>query len=291
MNASIYEIVTDRIVALLEKGVVPWQKSWNSNQQAPQNLVSRKPYRGINVLLLGSMGYNSPFWLTYNQAQALGGHIKKGEKSCPVVFWRWLEIEKKSTGKTERIAIMRYYSVFNLSQCEGLTVPDQAQPVQEHSPIEAAETIVSGMPNRPEIKHGLARAFYSPASDTVGMPAADQFKADADYYSVLFHELTHSTGHESRLNRKGVSGSDGEWSSFASERYALEELVAEMGAAFLCGAAGIAERTVDNSAAYLGTWLQRLKSDSKLVVQAAGQAQKAADFILAKQEVELALAA
>jgi antirestriction protein ArdC len=138
------------------------------------------------------------------------------------------------------------------------------------------------MPKRPEVKTGLDRAFYSPSGDFVGMPSADQFRSGEDFYSVLFHELTHSTGHESRLNRKGISGSDGEWSAFGSTPYAKEELVAEMGAAFLCGQAGIVERTLINSAAYVSSWLQRLKDDRRLVVQAAAQAQKAADFILSR---------
>jgi antirestriction protein ArdC len=138
------------------------------------------------------------------------------------------------------------------------------------------------MPKCPAIKTGLDRAFYSPAGDFVGMPAAEQFRTSEDFYSVLFHELTHSTGHQSRLNRKGVTGTEGEWSAFGSTPYAKEELVAEMGAAFLCGQVGIVERTLDNSAAYVASWLQRLKDDRKLVVHAAAQAQKAADFILGR---------
>lgn len=131
------------------------------------------------------------------------------------------------------------------------------------------------MPQRPVIRHGLERAFYDPAADFVGMPAPQRFDRDADYYSVLFHELTHATGHESRLSRKGVNGSDGLWSAFGSQPYCREELVAEMGAAFLCGQAGIVERTIDNSAAYVASWLSRLKDDVRLVVQAAAQASHA----------------
>jgi len=286
MSDSIYKIITDRITALLEEGVVPWQKSWNANQQPPQNLVSRKQYRGINILLLHSMGYASPYWLTFKQALALGGHVKQGQKGCPVIFWRWMEVENKETGKIEQIPLMRYFTVFNLTQCEGIPIPAAAEPAKEHSPIQEAEAIVAGMPHRPEINNGLNRAVYSPLSDTVGMPSPETFKSAEAYYSVLFHELTHSTGHESRLNRKGVSRTEGKLAAFGSgsDPYAKEELVAEMGAAFLCGQAGIVERTMDNSAAYIASWLQRLKNDPKLVVQAAGQAQKAADYILAKNE-------
>jgi antirestriction protein ArdC len=289
MSASIYQIVTDRITALLEKGVVPWQKNWSANQQPPQNLVSRKPYRGINILLLQSMGYTSPYWLTFKQAQELGGYVKQGQKGCPVVFWRWLDVENKVTGETEHIPFLRYYTVFNVAQCEGISVLETTAPANENTPIQAAEQIVAGMLKRPEITHGFNQAFYSPPGDFVAMPAVEQFKSTADYFATLFHELTHSTGHGSRLNRKAVSGSEGKMAAFGSDPYGKEELVAEMGSAFLCCAAGIADRTIENSAAYVGAWLKRLKSDPKLVVQAAGQAQKAADYILGRNE-EIALA-
>jgi antirestriction protein ArdC len=217
----------------------------------------------------------------------LSGHVKKGEKGCPVVFWKWLDVEDEETHETKRIPFLRYYSVFNVAQCENIPAPTQETILSpEPSPIEAAEEIVANMPHRPEIKKGLDRAFYSPLQDFVGMPAAEQFKTGEEFYSVLFHELTHATGHGSRLNRKGVAGTEGNWSSFGSNPYAKEELVAEMGSAFLCGEAGILQRTIDNSAAYVASWLKRLKDDSKLVVQAAGAAQKAADFILGKHQGE-----
>ncbi len=286
MNEAVYQVVTDRIIALLEKGVIPWHQPWNCGEQAPQNLLSRKAYRGVNVFLLQSMHYASPFWLSYKQAQDLGGHVKRGEKGCPVIFWRWLDTKDKATGETQRVPLLRYYTVFHVSQCEGIPadkIPALKGSERQHSPLEQAEKIVAAMPKRPEIKQGLDRAFYSPAGDFVGIPSANQFKTGEDYYSVLFHELTHSTGHQSRLNRKGFAGTDGDWSAFGSTPYAREELVAEMGAAFLCGQVGIVERTIENSAAYVGSWLKRLKDDAKLVVQAAAQAQKAADWILAKQ--------
>jgi antirestriction protein ArdC len=279
-NDTVYNVITSRITELLERGVVPWHKPWKGGGESPRNLISGKPYRGINVFLLNASCFTSPYWLTFKQAGERGGNVKRGEKGFPVVFWKWLDVEDKEAGKTKKIPLLRYYTVFNSTQCDGIEPPADNEPTREHTPVESAESIVAGMPHRPEIKTGLSRAFYSPSNDSVGMPAAEQFGTGEDYYSTLFHELTHATGHESRLNRKGVSGSEGEWSSFGSNLYAREELVAEMGAAFLCGEAGIVERTIDQSAAYVASWIQRLKDDAKLIVTAAAQAQKAADYIL-----------
>jgi antirestriction protein ArdC len=286
MNHDVYQVITDRIIGLLETGVVPWQKPWQGGEQMPRNLISGHEYRGVNVFLLHAMSYTSPYWLTFNQARELGGHVKKGERACPVVFWKRLQVEAPGEPDGKKIIpFLRYYSVFNVAQCED--IPADKIPVlngskREHCPIQAAESIVATMPKKPEIKHGGGRACYTPNLDCVIMPLPETFRSGQDYYSVLFHELTHSTGHASRLNRNGVGSSDGEWSAFGSTPYAREELVAEMGAAFLSGHAGIVERTLDNSAAYLQSWLARLKDDNRLIVQAAAAAQKAADFILGK---------
>jgi antirestriction protein ArdC len=287
MKNDVYQVITDRIIGLLEKGVVPWQKPWRGGEMMPRNLVSKRDYRGVNVFLLHAMMYQSPFWLTYKQAMELGGHVKKGERASPVVFWKRLQVDDigEPTGK-KAVPFLRYYSVFNVAQCAD--IPPDKIPVlndsqREHCPITEAERIVAAMPKKPEIRHGGGRACYSPGFDRVDIPQPETFRSGQDYYAVLFHELTHSTGHASRLNRKGISGADGEWSAFGSTPYAREELVAEMGAAFLSGQAGIVERTLDNSAAYIQSWLARLKEDRRLVVQAAAAAQRAADFILDKQ--------
>jgi antirestriction protein ArdC len=287
-DGNVYRIITERVLALLEQGTIPWQKPWSTSAGdcLPRNLASRKPYRGVNVFLLHAMGYGNPYWLTFKQAQALGGNVRKGERATPVVFWKWLDVdEHDAQGKPqkERVPMLRYYSVFNATQCDGIPTPLPEGARREHTPIETAERIVASMPKRPAIAHGGDRASYSPAFDRVSMPQAETFSTAQHYYSVLFHELTHSTGHESRLNRKGVAGSDGEWSAFGSTPYAKEELVAEMGAAFLCGQAGIVERTIDTSAAYVANWLERLRNDNRLVVTAAAQAQKAADYVLGTQ--------
>jgi antirestriction protein ArdC len=273
---SVYDQITGRIIGLLDKGVVPWRKPWNTQTGMPRNLVSGKPYRGINVFLLHAMHYESPYWLTFCQAQQLGGSVKKGAKACPVVFWKRLEVEDEETHEIEKIPMMRIYHVFNVAQCEGLL--RETTPVAE-TPLRAPakpEEIIAFMPKRPEIKHGLTHAYYSPAEDIVAMPERARFESEAGYYATHFHELTHSTGHPSRLNRLTLTASQG----FGSNPYCKEELVAEMGAALLCGQAGIVEQTIENSAAYVRNWLLQLQNDKKLIVQTAAQAQKAADFIL-----------
>lgn len=268
---NVYEIVTDRISKALEQGTVPWRKPWTVN--APMNLVSKKPYRGVNVLLLGWQKYSSPYWVTFNQCRKLGGCVKAGSKATPVVFWKVGTREVTADDGTTTVRksyLLRYYNVFNTEQCDGLKVP--ALENREVSPIAAAEDVVKGYEDAPEVQFGGDRAAYSPVLDHVLMPNRGSFESEETYYSTLFHEFGHSTGHKSRLDR----GLDG---SFGSDPYAREELVAEMCAAFLCATAGI-ENTVNHNAAYIASWLKKLQGDPKLVVIAAGQAQKAADLIL-----------
>jgi len=240
----------------------------------PRNLVSQKPYRGINVFLLMAMNYESPHWLTLRQANLLGGQIKPGEKSCPVVFWKPMNVKDKETKEEKKIPFLRLYHVFNVAQCTGLknTPPADDSAFVQTLPAE----IVSRMPQPPTIKHGMNAAYYSPANDLIGMPDHERFDAEDNYHATLFHELVHSTGHEKRLKRAGIMERKG----FDSEPYGKEELIAEMGSAFLCGYAGIVDRTINSSAAYLEGWLKQLKQDRTLIVHAAAQAQKAADFIL-----------
>jgi antirestriction protein ArdC len=273
-RGSVYEVITDRIISMLEKGTVPWQKPWKVATGLPRNLISKKPYRGINTLLLHSMSYESPFWLTFHQAQQLGGMVRKGERACPVVFGKRVKEQDEQTGEENTYTVLRLYNVFNTNQIQGLkNIP---APVETPATVNTtAADIVALMPQRPEIKHGLAKAFYSPSTDIVAMPDRARFETEAGYFATLFHELTHSVGHPSRLNRPTLMESAG----FGSNPYCKEELIAEMGAAFLCGHAGI-ENTMENSAAYLQNWLEQLQNDKTLIVQAAAQAQKAADFIL-----------
>jgi antirestriction protein ArdC len=232
------------------------------------------------VLTLGSQGYPSRFWLTFNQATKLGGRIRRGEHASPVIYWNIGEEREYTTREWEtRVSkpfLVRYSNVFNLSQTEGIDLPESAlQETRTNDPIEECERIVSGMPNMPAVEQS-DKAWYSPGRDVVGMPSIGLFRSSEGYYSTFFHELTHSTGHKSRVGREGFESVQ----SFGSESYSREELVAEVGAAMLCGVTGIENRTIENSAAYVRTWIDRLKSDARLIVGAASSAQKAADYIL-----------
>jgi antirestriction protein ArdC len=277
---NVYDIINTRIMELLEQGTVPWRKSWNTVSNMPKNLLSKKEYRGVNLFLLACMPYSSPYWMTYKQISDKGGHVLKGEKSTPVIFWKWLDRKDSDDPESAgngKIPLLRYYNVFNIEQTEGITYPELVQENnQEFTPIERAEQIIANMPYKPTIHHGGNKAAYSPVLDYVKLPGPSSFQSPEEYYSTAFHELTHSTGHASRLGRKGVL----EPSYFGSHEYSKEELVAEMGAAFLCGMSGIENKTIDNSAAYIQGWLRELKNDKTLLIHAAALAQKAADYIL-----------
>ncbi len=277
---SVYEIITERIIKQLESGLAPWRKPWTC--QAPANLLTQKEYRGLNVFTLASQGFPSRFWLTFNQATKLGGRIRKGEKSSPIIFWNVGDEREATTedgaNKTSRPFLLRYYSVFNLSQTEGIDIlASLLQETHANNPIETCEQIVTNMPDPPAFEQS-DKAWYSPSNDVVGMPARGLFQSSEEYYATEFHELAHSTGHAKRLHRENFDNPV----SFGSESYSKEELIAEMTAAMLCGIAGIEQKTLENSAAYLKTWIARLKSDSRLLVSAASHAQKAADFIQGK---------
>jgi len=277
---DVYQIVTEKIVSLLEAGTIPWRKPWTTSQGMPKNLISKKEYRGINLFLLGCQQYSSPYWLTYKQATEKGGHIRKGEKSSLVVFWKMMDRNNVDDAADNNISgklpLLRYYNLFNLEQCEGIESPTQEVQTYQFTPIEKAEQIVSGMKDRPEISYGSNKASYTPISDKVRMPNETQFERSEEFYSVLFHELGHSTGHKSRLARKEVM----EHHEFGSEEYGAEELVAELTSSLLCGVAGISNQTIDLAASYIDGWLSVIKKDKRMIVMAAAQAQKAADFIL-----------
>src|SRR5579864_6365874 len=289
---DIYSIVTEKIINLLESGVVPWRRPWTSTG-LPRNLVSKKPYRGVNFFLLSASKYVSPFWLTIRQANELGGHVRKGEESTVVVFWK-VDDAKQSTedldneqtdGKTRRRFLLRYYRVFNLEQCElPQTVLDKLPKIEthEHDPIEAAERIIADIPNRPEIQYAGSKAFYSSITDRITLPPRELFASTEEIYACLFHEESHAAGAPKRLNRKSIT----EAAPFGSPTYSFEELVAEFSAAYLCAEAGISPAVLENQAAYIQGWLAKLRSEKRMVVIAAAQAQKAADYILNRRAVD-----
>lgn len=275
---TVADLITDLIIEKLEAGVVPWRKPWNGSNNVPKNIFTLKNYRGVNAFILGCCDHALPYFATFNQVVDHKGTIRKSAKSIPICFYSMKETEDRVTGEDVVIPILRYYRVFNISDIEGIPVPVMEEVTRDFNPIEEAERIVAGMPCRPDIKHVQAKAFYSPSLDYINMPETKLFHSDEEYYSTLFHELTHSTGHQSRLNRASVVKT----AHFGSSEYSKEELIAEMGASFLSAEAGIINATIDNSASYIRGWISALKSqDNKgLVITAASAAQKATDYIL-----------
>lgn len=279
---KVYDYVTERILKMLESGTIPWHKPWLSNPAI--NYVTRKPYRGINVFLLDKGGE----YLSFKQIKASGGCIKKGAKAEMVVFYKIIdkktndaEENDDSQGKDKKYFILRYYNVFHISDVEGI---ESKLEVIKNNPIEEAEKIINGYNDCPPIKHNNSnKAYYSPLYDYINTPEIACYPKVEEYYSVLFHEAAHSTGHISRLNRQGVSDTA---AAFGSETYSKEELVAEFAAAMLCGIAGIENKTIENSAAYIKGWSKKIQEDKTLVVKAATQAQKACDYILSTNEKE-----
>jgi antirestriction protein ArdC len=276
-SAELYDRITARIVERLEAGTVPWRKPWTATD-VPRSLSTGKPYQGVNLLLLSCSCYASPYWGTYNAIRERGGQVRRGEKGSPIVFWKFLERpDRDDVEKTRTVPMLRSFTVFNAEQADGLgfqLVPSSS----DVDPIEAAERIFELMPNRPCVGFGGDRAYYSPMADEVRLPLRSSFHSSERFYATAFHELVHSTGHEKRLGR-GFEGH-----RFGSADYSREELTAELGAAFLCGRAGIVEEVEEQSAAYLTSWIRALENDHRMIVKAAGAAQKAATFIVGDRE-------
>lgn len=293
--SKVYQYVNEKIVQKLKDGVIPWEKPWAGAQAEPRNLQTGKTYRGINPFLLASEGRRSRWWMTYNQAKALGGNVKKGEHGALVIFWRMIEASNKAAvagedEETKAVPMLRYYKVFNLDQTEDVRIPkgrddDVVDNPDAMEPAEAADWVIEayiGNGGPVLANEGGGRACYSPAADRVNMPIRTSFRSAADWYNTLFHELGHSTGHESRLKRKEVMSPD----FGRGEEYGVEELVAEFTAAFLCGHTGVARKqTEENNAAYIKGWLKAISDDKKVLVNAAARAQRSADLILEKSEV------
>jgi antirestriction protein ArdC len=277
-RVDVYQAITDTLIEKMGDGdLPPWRRTWTA-AGAPKNLASGKAYRGINLFLLLLSPFTCPYWLTFKQAKAKKGHVRKGEKGTRIIFWKMLSKEN-ADGKTSTFPLLRTYTVFNVEQCEGIEAPAvEGDCGNDDDPIPACEAIAAGYPlPRPDMQ--LGKPSYAPFFDTVRMPRMDEFMGAAEYYSTLFHELAHSTGHKDRLDRD-LMGTI----SFGSEDYSREELVAEFTASFLCADAGISPSVLENQAAYLKGWRKALRGDPKMVVTAAQRAQKAAEYILGNRE-------
>jgi antirestriction protein ArdC len=279
MKQDIYEAITQRFIEQLKRGTVPWQKPW----LGVQNIVSRKPYRGINALMLGSSNFQSPYWVSFKQALDLGGHVKKGEKSTPVIYYKFLDkrdeagnVVCRSNGKPVQIPMVRWSNVFNLDQTEGIE-PPQIATTQHPIPTDRRAADIVANAKLCPIHHTGFAALYSPRDDVIRMPAQSAFPRYEDYYHTLYHEMTHATGHASRLDREGITMPV----QFGSERYSKEELIAELGASFLSNHAGTLDQVLfENSASYLHSWIRKFEDDPRLIISAASQAQRSSDFIM-----------
>lgn len=285
MAFDVYQAVTDRIIKTMEEGTIPWTKPWVGINECAVKYRDSSPYSLLNQLLLGEAGE----YISFKECEERGGHVKKGAKSKFVVFWSMNKYDMKdSDGNVIRdengepmkkvVPLLRYYNVFHIRDCEGIESKQKVETF-ETDPIEEAEKVSGDYLNRSGVRlENVAgdRACYSPSLDRIKIPNMNQFKDAEEYYSTLFHEEVHSTGHKTRLNRL-----DGSIAAFGDEDYSKEELVAELGACMILNILGIeSKNTFRNSTAYLQGWLKALKNDKKLIVSAAGKAEKAVEMIM-----------
>ena len=278
MAGKVEQIITDRILAQLRNGVIPWRRPWWT-AGAPRNYDTNRNYSGINFFLLSMLGHADPRFITGRAAAKKHGWAPIKGKSIPIVFYKKLESKTKvdRNGNPATYMMLRYYNVWNIADVDDSNSDTKIEPMAdapncEFTEIERCEQVLSSMPNCPPINHDGSRACYSPSSDIVTMPPRNRFEEPSEYYSTLFHELGHSTGHKSRCNRNMDCKQLG--------NYAREELIAEMIACFVCGHCGIESKTIGNTSAYIATWLECLGNDPKLVLTAGSKAQKGANYIL-----------
>jgi antirestriction protein ArdC len=280
---DVYQEITDKILEALEAGTVPWRRPWRDFGMQ-RNLSSGRPYRGVNQLLTQLTqqvrGYDSPFWLTYSGAERAGGNVRRGERGTLVVLWKRLLVDDEETDERKLVWWIRPYTVFNLDQVDGVESPAIEDERLEFEPIERCEDLLARMPNPPTVEHAAGGAFYMKGTDTITMPPRESFYEIEGYYATRFHETVHSTGHRSRLDRELAPRSH-------EEAYSREELIAELGAAMLCGTAAIAPQRIEQSAAYIASWLSALRDDRRLVVSASQHAQRAVDHILDQHPEEI----
>ncbi len=276
------EPLVDRMIELLEQGVVGWRKPWNKQLGRPRNLLTRKCYQGCNAVYLNTASFPYPFWVTEKQAIKLNGNVRKCETPWSV-FSFFQSYTKAPSGErvVEPESMIRAvtHKVYNVAQCEGLEkvveklIPNLAKIME---PIKSAEKVLQSMPNPPRFKTEKQQAFYQPKQDCITMPMRSCFASNSHYYSTLFHELVHASGHETRLRRSGIV----KYNKFGSHDYSFEELVAEAGAAMLCNECGIDDVPLENSAAYLQGWLKVLKNDRHMLLAAIFTAQQAVKYLL-----------
>lgn len=277
---SVYEMVTERIINQLEQGIIPWQKPWTGVRSGAYNRISKKSYSLINQMMLK----HDSEYATFKQWESLGGHVRKGEKSEIVVFWKITPVEETKedgTKEVKQIPLLRYYNVFHISQVDGVE-PLKEDELDQIEPIEKAENVLHDYWTRENIKveHKAGdRAYYSPAHDMICLPLFEQFTDTSEYYSTAFHESVHSTMKESRCYR--AEDRKGKLVAFGSDDYSKEELVAEIGSANILNILGIeTTKSFRNSAAYIQNWLSVLKNDVKFIVSASSKAEKAVKYIL-----------
>jgi antirestriction protein ArdC len=300
VKPDLYQVVTDKVIALLEAGTVPWQRSWNQYGLA-RNYATNHVYTGINAFLLNFFPtFDVPFYLTYKQAQALGGQVRKGAKAETVYFFKTLykdadgknlkpaQIAQLTAGDkfVKAIPMPRTFHLFNVADIDGIEFEFPELKENPNAPIEACDNFLTGLQAVPEVCHeDLNEAYYAPVADQINMPPLPRFNCSAAYYKTLFHEITHSTGHESRLSHPGITLPI-EQRVPGSETHAHEELIAELGAVYLCQHAGITVSPalgageLENAAAYINSYLGLLKNDKRFLFQASSQAQKAVNFLL-----------
>ena len=286
MGIDVYGMVTERIIGMLEQGIIPWHRPWTGAGRWAIKRTTGEPYSLLNQLLLEKPGE----YLTFMQCKKEGGRIKKGAKSKVVVFWKILDrVRTAEDGHTvldahgqpvfDHIPYLQYSNVFHIDDCEGLEPKTYTDERREFNPIEKAEAVIADYVARSGIRlfhEEQGQAYYSPAADKVVLPLKEQFTSEAGYYDTAFHELTHSTGHKTRLNRFGEGVM-----AFGNETYSKEELVAELGSATILHLLGIeTDNTVQNNAAYIQNWIRALKNDKRLIVSAAGKADKAVTLIM-----------
>ena len=281
---NVYEIVTEKILKLLEQGITPWRREWNFKDGLPRNFDSKHHYKGYNLLYLAIAqmleGWQYPLYLTYIGARKHGWHVRKGEEGNLVLFMKTQEkIERDpATGeeRTKRQSVLRYYHVFNLDQIEGWNKEDLG--LHEATKIPTCEELIASfVPSLPEIRHG--RPSYSPARDVIFMPDPTEFENEPLYYATRFHETVHATGAKHRLARPGIV----EDNHFGDDQYSFEELIAEIGAAFLSARSGISAQVIEHNAAYVKAWREKLEENVTWIVKASSQAQKAVEYLLSRE--------